>query len=80
VVTDGATVVRRSTGTSFSANETWLNVQQFGSLGMSFADANGDGKADLIAVNPEGVTVRRSTGTAFGAAETWISVPYYGAG
>ena len=77
-INGNATIVRRSTGTGFAANETWLSGTHFGSLGMSFADADGDGKADFIAVNPEGVTVRKSNGTTFGAVQTW-SGRYFGA-
>jgi hypothetical protein len=43
-----------------------------------FADVTGDGKADAIAINTNGITVRPSNGTDFLAKETWSSVPYYG--
>jgi hypothetical protein len=43
-----------------------------------FADVTGDGKADAIAINTNGITVRPSNGTDFLPKETWSSVPYYG--
>lgn len=70
--------VRRSTGSSFSANETWISGAYFGDRETTFADATGDGKADAIVVNNSGVTVRRSTGSSFSANETWVPTGYYG--
>lgn len=56
------TTVRRSTGTSFSANETWTSDPYYGDQAPfgAFADVTGDGRADAIVVNDSGVTVRRS--------------------
>ena len=46
--------------------------------GRSSRDVTGDGKADVIVVNDDGVTVRRSTGAAFSGNESWTTNPYYG--
>jgi hypothetical protein len=44
-----------------------------------FADVDGDGKADAIVVNTNGITVRRSNGAnAFLPNETWTSGAYDG--
>jgi hypothetical protein len=59
-------VVRPSTGTAFAPNQPWIpNTPYFGSRATAFADVNGDGKADAIAVNDNGVFVRLSTGNSF---------------
>jgi len=78
--------VRRSTGSDFGpgpgANEDWTHGASFGSLGTYFADVTGNGKADLILVNPNTICVRRSTGSDFGpgpgANEDWTHGAYYG--
>ncbi len=68
--------VRRSTGSQFAENEPyWTTEPYIGSEGTFFADVNGDGGADAIAVNEYssalrggdggGVFVRQSTGYAF---------------
>jgi VCBS repeat protein len=44
----------------------------------NFADVDGDGKADAIAVEDTGVWVRTSTGSAFAAAMNWSHEPYWG--
>jgi hypothetical protein len=45
--------------------------------GTDYADVNGDGKADAIVVNSNGVVVRRSTGSSFAPNEDWTGGPYY---
>jgi len=42
------------------------------------ADATGDGRADLIAVDQKGVGLRRSDGSQLEPVEFWVGVPYYG--
>jgi hypothetical protein len=42
-------------------------------------DLNGDGKADLMAVNSDGINALISTGTAF-EFYSWLSDPFYGIG
>jgi Ca2+-binding RTX toxin-like protein len=78
VVNDNGVTVKRSTGSSFAAHETWIGSAYYGSRGTYFADVDGDGKADAIVVNDNGVTVKRSTGSSFAAHETWIGSAYYG--
>lgn len=83
VVTRTAIIVRRSDGTRFMDNETWSNVPFFGldRAGNSyvfFADVDGDGRADAIAVNPNGMTVRRSDGRRFRDNEEWTREGYFG--
>jgi hypothetical protein len=68
--------VRRSNGFKFGSLETWqTDAGNRGDL-MYVADANGDGKADLVygrVKSSFGVTLffRPSTGSAFGAVHTW---------
>jgi hypothetical protein len=59
-------------------NQDWTGGPYYGSIGTYFADVNGDGKADAIAVNNDTVTVRLSTGTSFGPNQDWTGGPYYG--
>lgn len=57
----------------------WTSGAFFGKQGTFFADLNGDGKADAIAVDSAGITVRRSNGsTAFGPREDWSAGSFYG--
>ncbi|MBZ5491855.1 MAG: VCBS repeat-containing protein [Acidobacteriia bacterium] len=76
--TDGTVVVRRSTGTRFSLNESFTTDPFFGSIGTFFADVDGDGMADAIAVNSDNIVVRRSNGMSFGPNEFWTTDPYFG--
>jgi VCBS repeat protein len=62
-INPGGVTVRRSDGTKFLPNETWLAGPISGVV--YFADVNGDGKADLIAVTTNGVQVYLSDGTKF---------------
>lgn len=71
-------VVRRSTGFAFNPNETWTDIQYFGSRDTFFADVTGDGKADAIVVNDDRITVRHSTGSEFSDNESWTTNPYFG--
>jgi len=41
-------------------------------------DVNGDGKADLVAVNGTSVWVMRSTGTSFATPSDWHEGIFYG--
>lgn len=49
----------------FSYNETWTNDPYFGTRGAFFADVTGDGRADAIVVNDDGIAVRDSLGSSF---------------
>lgn len=75
--------VRRSDGTKFAGNENWTTEPYYGSevysrLNIHFADVDGDGKADAIVVNKNGITVRRSDGNKFTANERWTREAFYG--
>jgi len=65
VVNEDRVTVRRSSGKSFTANQSWTNEPYFGNVGSYFADVNGDSRADAIVVNTDRVTVRLSNGMAF---------------
>jgi hypothetical protein len=72
----------------FGQNEDWTNGPYYGKLSLDpdwnlinnhFADVTGDGKADAIRVNDNGVDVRRSTGDGFAPKlEGWTNGPYHG--
>lgn len=64
--------------TYFGASRTWADASYRGERGTFFADVDGDGRADGIAVTAESVRVRRSTGSDFAPAENWTSDPYFG--
>jgi subtilisin-like proprotein convertase family protein len=70
-LTTGDVFVRASTGVSFAAPSLWSNGWGT-SYELYFADATGDGKADLIArtLSSGDVLVFASTGTAFSSAGT----------
>jgi VCBS repeat protein len=74
----GRVVVRRSMASAFGGNEEWTSNVYYGTRGTYFADVTGDGKADAIVVNEDGITVRRSDGSRFLPNETWTNNPYYG--
>jgi hypothetical protein len=62
--------------------EAWTNNAYYGDKGTFFADVNGDGMADAIAVNQNlRVAVRLSNGTNFSADSPesyWTEIPYWG--
>ncbi len=80
------TLVLLATGVanaSFLGNEGWTDGGYYGSRGTYFTDVTGDGRADAVVVNDDGVYVRPSTGNAFTNDRTlgagpWISGGYYG--
>jgi hypothetical protein len=78
VVNDSNVTVRRSTGSGFGSNESWIANSYYGQRGTFFADVDGDKRADAIVVNDSNVTVRRSTGSGFGGNENWTADPYFG--
>ena len=64
----------------FGNNELWSD-RFYGRMGTYVADINGDGKADVIAVDSGGITVRRSFAPytqAFGVSEPMTEEGYYG--
>ena len=90
VVNTNGVTVRRSTGSGFSANETWSTIPwqtsnppptapPFASRGTFFADVTGEGRADCIRLFDDRIEVLRSTGSAFSSTiEIWSSVGFYG--
>lgn len=86
VVNDGGVTVRRSNGSSFLPNETWLRGVAFGIYhdkngrgygNIFFADVTGDGKADAIAISDKAVTVYPSNGSQFLKGQTWATPGTY---
>ncbi len=67
-------VVRRSTGSQFSANENW--GRGFSKGTHLFADVNADGLSDAIEGNP--ITVCRSTRVVFAGCKNWTENPFSG--
>jgi hypothetical protein len=50
-----------------------------GEAEVYFADVDGDGRADAIAVTKAGIWVKRSTGSAFSNSEDWTGgQPFFG--
>ncbi|WP_222425323.1 hypothetical protein, partial [Planktothrix tepida] len=70
--------IRRSDGTKFLPNEKWTEIGYIGQNGTWFADVTGDGKADAIGSNNDGVYIRRSNGTKFLPNEKWTEIGYIG--
>jgi spore germination protein YaaH len=73
------TCVMASTGTAFSPAAQWATVPFFGNRATLSGDVNGDGKADLIAVNNGESFVLTSSGTGFNAPNQSSTGPFYGA-
>jgi hypothetical protein len=73
VVNNNGVVVRKSTGSSFSANELWTDGAYYGDRNTFFADVTGDKKADAVVVNDTGAVVRPANdqGTRFLGNENW---------
>jgi hypothetical protein len=81
--------VRKSDGHEFLPNVTWQTtlVGNWGpwivsdpafSWPWDYKDVNGDGMADEIYVENQGVLVRLSTGSQLAARQPWTDIPYYG--
>jgi hypothetical protein len=65
IFTSDAVVVRPSDGKHFASSQVWTPsgyraTAFFGNRGTAFADVNGDGRADRVAVNQDGLVVDRS--------------------
>jgi hypothetical protein len=58
--------------------ELWSTVPFYGTRATLAADVNGDGLADLIAVNDDSVWVMLSTGKNFSAPMQWSSQHFFG--
>ena len=71
-VNNNGILVRRSNGTSFTSfnpAETWASAAFFGNAATYFADVTGDGAADAVAVNSDGVWMQRSNRFVFADTE-----------
>jgi hypothetical protein len=62
----------------FGKSEKWIASPFYGNKGTFFADVTGDGKADAIAVNTNGIIIRRAGNQTFNYNETWANTPFYG--
>jgi V8-like Glu-specific endopeptidase len=63
----------------FRQTETWLERAYYGDRGTHFADVDGDGRADVLAVNSNRIAVQRSSGTDFRTpTQDWTGGAYYG--
>jgi hypothetical protein len=73
--THGATAdvyVALSTGAGFGASAKWHDQAAMGHTDVRLADANGDGRSDLVQFTREGVvSVALSTGSRFGPLAKW---------
>jgi hypothetical protein len=62
-----------STGSGFGAYSNWTGGPVACDEGCYFADANGDGKADFIAQDMDGLYVLLSNGSGFEAPANWTN-------
>src|SRR5260370_30758439 len=58
--------------------QTWSTTTFYGTHGTFLGDVNGDGKADLVALNDGNVTVMLSSGNGFRSPQDWWSTAFYG--
>jgi hypothetical protein len=65
-------------GSTFGSPQLWLSGSFFGTQTTLFADVNGDGKADGVAINDGDIWVLPSTGTGFGSPVRWLNGAFYG--
>ena len=68
-------MVWTSTGSSFNGGQEWLKeTPNYSGYRFLSADVNGDGKADIIAVqpNPDRFVVWISTGSSFKSGQEWL--------
>jgi hypothetical protein len=80
---DGYVAVLHGTGSTSQgllANySNWYGQSYYGAHGTYLADVDGDGKADLVALNDDGAWVIRSTGSSFvGPPIRWWGSAFYG--
>lgn len=69
----GNIYVHRSLGNDFAPGEVWASVNEVGGIKeATVGDANGDGKADLVFLKPDGTYhIGLSTGSDFSAFNQW---------
>ncbi len=70
--------VRQSSANGFAAAAQWSSADFYGTRSTQLVDINGDGRADLVAVNDGSIWVMLSTGSGFGAPQPWSTIPFYG--
>jgi hypothetical protein len=71
-ITDASGHMPAATATNWTGGPFW------GWKGTYFADVNGDGKADLIAVDDAGIAVRISNGSGFNPVTYWTAGAFWG--
>jgi hypothetical protein len=77
-------VVFPSSGAGFGPGLAWApgsaegNASTNGSSNTQFADVDGDGRADLVAIDGNGVWIGLSNGSAFADAGNWTAVVWNG--
>jgi FG-GAP-like repeat len=78
-------VMTAKPGGGYSAPVAWSTQPFSGNLGMFLADVNGDGRADLVAINYDSSTNTGSTwvmlanpGGGFAIPALWSNQPFYG--
>ena len=75
----GSTWVETSSTDGFGASFGWSSTPFAGTRATLSCDVNGDGKADLVAVNDSSVWVMLSNGSGFDPPQQWSSGAFYGA-
>ena len=73
---DERVVVWASNGAGFNGGVEWLNgPSNYSGILLQVADVNGDGKADIVGINPalELAGVWTSNGTGFNSIAAWLS-------
>lgn len=84
---DRGVYVSRSTGSSFTPPELWIDAfaEDVGAWRVDrnpreLADVDGDGRQDIVGFGNDGVHVSLSTGTAFTSPERWVDAFGHDAG
>ncbi|MBZ5714055.1 FG-GAP repeat domain-containing protein [Nannocystis pusilla] len=84
---DYGVYVSRSTGSSFTPPELWIDAfaEEVGSWRVDrnprlLADVDGDGRSDIVGFGNDGVHVSLSTGTGFTSPELWVDAFGHDAG
>lgn len=78
ITTNSGVCVLYSGNGSFATPQLWSAVPFYGTRATLAADVNGDGLADLIAINDSSTWVMLSTGAKFAAPVEWSNQPFFG--